>query len=139
MRHDRRTVRLRAGHHLSCEEFMRHPHARWLLPAMLALASATAAADGPHQQSPTPRLADPLDATAPVPPLAYRSTLRAYRRIDQDSALAWREANDQVGRIGGWRAYAREANAPEADAGAAAAPGPGATATPPAHGMHRSH
>jgi hypothetical protein len=129
------------GLHLSCEEFMRHHHVRWLLPAMLALASANAAAEGPPQPSPMPLAADALDAKASVPPLAYRSALHAYRRPNQDSALSWREANEQVGRIGGWRAYAREANAPEADAGAAAAPGPGAGATvaPMPHGPHRPH
>lgn len=108
---------------------------------MLALATATAAAEGPPPDSPTPLLADPMDATVSVPPLVYRSGLRSYRRLDPNAALSWREANDQVGRIGGWRAYAREANAPEADAGAAAAPGPGADATvaPMPHGPHRPH
>ena len=37
--------------------------------------------------------------------------------------LAWREANDAVERIGGWRAYAREA---QRRAGRLAASAPGA-------------
>jgi hypothetical protein len=70
----------------------------------------------------TPSRADPLDAKTAVAPLAHRSSLAAYRRFDAESSpQAWREANDAVDRIGGWRAYAREANAP---APAASAPGP---------------
>lgn len=118
---------------------MRHHHVRWLLPAMLALATATAAADGRPQPSATALLSDPLDATAAVPPLAHRSALHAYRRLDQNTALSWREANDRVGRIGGWRAYAREANAPEADADAATGPGADAAVAPMPHGPHRPH
>jgi hypothetical protein len=69
--------------------------------------------------------ADPRAATAP---LVHRSALQSYRRAggDDPPAVAWREANDTVGRIGGWRAYAREAQA------AGAAPAPATAATAPA-------
>jgi hypothetical protein len=55
----------------------------------------------------------PLDAKAAVASLTYRSSLADYRRTAAEPApLGWRDANDQVERIGGWRAYAREAQAP---------------------------
>lgn len=99
---------------------MRRHHARWLLPAMLALASATAAAEGAAAPTPLPQRpsADPLDAQAEVPTLVHRSSLATYRRFGDDEAVPWREANNRVARIGGWRAYAREAQAPEAPEGA---------------------
>ena len=37
--------------------------------------------------------------------------------------MAWKDANDNAARIGGWRAYAREAQAPAAGASAPAAMG----------------
>jgi hypothetical protein len=73
---------------------------------------------------------DPLDAKAAVAPLAYRSAFSGYTPLSNElPPLSWRDANDAVERIGGWRAYAREANAP------AAAPAAPAAATP-AHGRH---
>lgn len=69
---------------------------------------------------------DPLDASAPVPSALHRPALREYRRITDNPAVPWREANDQVERIGGWRAYAREAAAAaRAAASPASAPAPG--------------
>lgn len=67
---------------------------------------------------------DPLDAMAPVPAVAYESALRRHRRSADEPPIAWREANDTAARIGGWRAYAREAQQPEAAASAAADPKP---------------
>lgn len=128
---------------------MRRHQARWLLPATLALAVAAAAAQGtPSSQAMRPA-ADPLDATAKVAPLLYKSALATYKRHGESEAVPWREANDRVGRIGGWRAYAREANAaeaPEAPASAAPVPQPGAEAAVPMskpmpgpHGGHKMH
>jgi hypothetical protein len=76
-------------------------------------------------QPATPR-PDPLDARAAVPAPDYRSSLAAYRRAGEAPPVGWREANDNVTRIGGWRAYTREAQQPEA-AGSAA------------HGAHHGH
>jgi hypothetical protein len=88
--------------------------------ALLAALTLTGAALAPAQTAP-PR-PDPADAKAPVNALAYRSTLTTYRGHGAPvPPLAWREANDAVERIGGWRAYAREASA--APAPAASAPG----------------
>ncbi|MBE0613642.1 MAG: hypothetical protein IH604_08250 [Burkholderiales bacterium] len=65
---------------------------------------------------------DPLDAHASVPPAVYRSSLSGYRLLPDEEVRSWKESNDEVGRIGGWRAYAKEAQAPE-PAGASTPPG----------------
>lgn len=70
------------------------------LPSMPAMAQAAALRP------------DPLDARAAVPPATYASPRPAYRRAGDVPLGAWREVNDQVARIGGWRAYAREAATP---------------------------
>ncbi len=86
-----------------------------------ALALAAALALGvPASAQPT----HPADATAAVPPLTYRSAFGGYKRLSEPPAADWKTANQNVERIGGWRAYAREANAPaSAPAPAASAPG----------------
>lgn len=40
--------------------------------------------------------------------LAYRSALSEYEPYKEQSVQSWKEANDKVGEIGGWRAYAKE-------------------------------
>lgn len=38
----------------------------------------------------------------------YRSAFSEYRSGLTDDGVEWKEANDNVGRIGGWRTYLRE-------------------------------
>ena len=52
---------------------------------------------------------DPADAVAPVPPAIYQSPFADYRVLGEDKSTPWQEANDTVGKVGGWRVYAREA------------------------------
>lgn len=63
---------------------------------------------------------DPLDAEAATPALSYRSPLSSYQGLRDEPLQNWREANDLVGRIGGWRTYAQEPWEEPADAGAPA-------------------
>jgi hypothetical protein len=63
--------------------------------------------------------------------VAYSSALAGYRGLGEDRLLPWKQANETVNRIGGWRVYAREA-ATAADA--ASAP---ATRTLPGHDGHQ--
>ena len=70
---------------------------------------------------------DPLEATTPVPPVTYTSSLARYRTVGETPVTSWKDANDTVSRIGGWRAYAREASQPD-PAGAAPLPPPDAAA-----------
>ncbi len=85
-----------------------------------------------HAQSPTTKRPDPLDPKAQVPSVRYESSFAQFRRIGDDKPLAWREANDAVARIGGWRVYAREAQLPDpAAAEKPAAPAQTPAQTPP--------
>ena len=82
--------------------------------ALTALVSSTSLAQSP------PRGPAPAAATAPsasasaaaarisLSSLTYRSAFEGYRGYTEQPVTSWREANDLVGRIGGWQAYARE-------------------------------
>ncbi|MBN8489822.1 MAG: hypothetical protein J0M00_00115 [Burkholderiales bacterium] len=126
---------------------------RWLVRATLcttALAAQAQGASSPGSAHPAPTVRpDPLDAKASVPALSYRSSLSRYRGLGEDKPVSWREANDAVARIGGWRVYAREAQQPEptpSGTEAAASPKPGRSGMdnakpmpmPPGHGGHKS-
>ena len=88
------------------------------MPAAIAIAASRRSAQD-RPAAPTPP--DPLDAQAAVPPLVHQSALAAYRRLADVEPVPWRVANETVGRIGGWRAYAREAAEPSAPVQAAPA------------------
>jgi hypothetical protein len=103
--------------------------------ALLALALGSAALAAPPQQR--PERADPLDAAASAPRVWHRSAFKDYRRFDDAPAVRWRDANDTVDRIGGWRNYAREAaQAPAPNAAPASAAAP---RTRPPAGGHDGH
>jgi hypothetical protein len=92
----------------------------------------------------TARKADPLDARASVPAVAYESAFSRYRRAADDKAIPWRDANDTAARTGGWRTYAREAQQPEpalpASPASAAQPAqadPKLVPSPQGHGGHK--
>jgi hypothetical protein len=59
------------------------------------------------------RRPDPTDASVAVPATPHRTALTGYRRLTDDAPRAWRESNETVARIGGWRTYLREAQAPD--------------------------
>jgi hypothetical protein len=71
-----------------------------LVPLALALASSASFAQSPPAQ------ASPPGMTAE--PLPYPSALETYKPFSDETLIPWKEANDEVGRIGGWREYARE-------------------------------
>ena len=84
---------------------------------------------------------DPADAAVRVPPVVHQSSFAAYQAFSEQEVKDWRESNDNVGRIGGWRVYTREAQQPDAAGSAPAAgavPAPAADAAP-AHGGHKKH
>lgn len=64
--------------------------------------------------SPVPSPAvDPLDARSPVPRLSLRSSLSDYR-LHKDAAVGpWRQLNDTVRDVGGWKTYARLSQEPD--------------------------
>lgn len=93
---------------------------RRMLPALALTAVATAQAG---HEAPAAGRASPLDATADVPAVTYDSAFARYRPHADQALRPWKDANDNVGRIGGWRSYAREAAQQETTA----APDPKAT------------
>lgn len=137
--------------HLSVPDPAPAGHRR--LPCMVrsALAVASLLATLTAQAQPAAKTArpDPLDPKASVPALSYESSFSQYRRLVDEKPVSWRDANDTVTRIGGWRVYAREAQQPNpapaakpADATSAAKPSdPGvptpAKPMPPGHGGHK--
>lgn len=99
-----------------------------LLAAFTAQAQPASKADRP----------DPLDAQASVPALNHASSLSRQRPLGDEKPVPWRDANDTVARIGGWRVYAREARQPDASPTApAAAPNEKAQPLPAGHGGHK--
>ena len=128
---------------------MFHSLPRWLMPA--ALFAATLAAPAQTTAPPASVSAaratapatrpDPLDAKASVPSVAYESAFAQYRRFSDEKLIPWREANDTVTRIGGWRVYAREAQQPDPPPGPKpmqSAP-PAAEPTKPVPPGHEGH
>ncbi len=132
-------------------------HGRWRMPRAVhsALLVASLLATLTAQAQPAAKVArpDPLDPKASVPTLSYESSFAQYRRLADEKPVSWRDANDIVTRIGGWRVYAREAQQPDpapASAAASAAvslPGAKPADTPPAakpmpmpagHGGHKT-
>ena len=50
--------------------------------------------------------------TAAAEAIGYRSSFEGYQRFTQEQVGSWKAANDNVGRIGGWREYAKESRSP---------------------------
>ena len=84
------------------------------VPAVL-LAAAWFAVLTAAQAQPSAKAArpDPLDPKASVTTLRYESSFARYRLLGEEKPVSWRDANDTVTRIGGWRVYAREAQQPD--------------------------
>jgi hypothetical protein len=66
-------------------------------------------------------------------PISYQSALESYQPYRDEKIRPWKESNDTVGKIGGWRAYAKEAAEPANPSGV---PAPGASGAPNPHAGH---
>ena len=81
-------------------------------------------------------------STVPSPaPLKFESVLSRYKPMTDQKLGSWREANDTVTRIGGWRTYLKEAQSPDAKTTppAVASDAPAPPATPAAANPHAGH
>ena len=93
-----------------------HPNSQ--LPSVIALlvvslwtAQATAQINAAAL---TPPVASAAMSSAAPP--AYRSAFEGYQPYTDEKIVNWKQANDTVGQIGGWRAYSKEASQePSAD------------------------
>ncbi|WP_310384361.1 hypothetical protein [Roseateles sp.] len=63
--------------------------------------------------------------------MIYRSAFQGYRPNTEAEVGSWKEANDRVGSIGGWRVYAKEAQQADAPASPASAPSAAVAPKPP--------
>jgi hypothetical protein len=97
----------------------------------LALLLAVAAAH-PQYVTPMPSApaanasaADASAANASAANAPFRSALDGYRPFADQEVAPWKQTNDTVREVGGWRAYAREVQEAAAAASAASAAGHG--------------
>ena len=86
--------------------FISKPLKLFALAALLTLLWTHAAA---HSQVAS---AASTALTASKPAAAFRSAFENYQPHTNEKIISWKEANDNTGRIGGWRAYAKEAELP---------------------------
>lgn len=97
---------------------------RFPLRLAAAWVASAAAAAGAQTQAPPPA----------APAVTYRSAFDGYQPFNDQPVGAWKDANDTVGRIGGWRAYAKEAQPADGKPAQASPAAPAAaTAHPPGH------
>jgi hypothetical protein len=91
---------------------------------------------------------DPADPSAPGPALRYESAFEEYKDARDPKRIPWKDANDEVGRLGGHKGHAdsgrrkdgteRKRESIREEAPRPVEPG-GGTAAPPAHGDHRGY
>ncbi len=97
--------------------------------ALLALLILPSWAIVAKAQTPAPTV--PAASVTDAAPAPFRSAFEGYQPYTEEKIVRWKEANDNVGRIGGWREYAKEAQQPQAS-GAAAQSDPHAGPAKPA-------
>ena len=88
------------------------------LIAVLGLATASAFAQTSIGTAPAPT------ASASTAPAAFSSVFDSYQPYTEEKTANWKQANDNTARIGGWRAYAKEAAEPNPGVVPAATPTP---------------
>ena len=104
-----------------------------------AAASMVAIPVAQGQARPSPDTAAAKRVDTPV--VAYESPFKGYRKLEDQPVASWREANDLVHQLGGWKAFA-SGKVPDAPAAPAAAGEPSKTSQPPgppAGGGHAGH
>jgi hypothetical protein len=107
------------------------PSPRWTLISLIGVALLA------NGQPATPP-AGAASSTASAD-LSYRSAMEGYQRFSDEKVGSWREANDNVGRIGGWREYAKEAQQGDGSAQAAPKNSSGTTPAPATRDPHAEH
>lgn len=79
---------------------------RWFVPVALAAVMPMASA----QTSSQPTTPDVKNTASSAGTLSYRSAFADYRAYSEQPVVSWVDANEQVGKIGGWRVYSKEAH-----------------------------
>jgi hypothetical protein len=73
-----------------------------------------------HAQTPSPAKSAESERKTGLPNspppakinLTFKSVFEHYQPYKEQKISGWKDANDEVGRIGGWRTYLKEANEP---------------------------
>lgn len=109
--------------------------------AMLVAFMASVFAPGAHASDPHPRLADPADASAVVPPTRYEATgLASAAAVATPSpAQNWKALNELVGSYDSMALTTDMAPAPPAEAAPAAPPAAPLAAPPAVPDPHAGH
>lgn len=96
-----------------------------------------------HAQPAMPPISSSAASIAPVTApaaaaqtLPYKSVFERYRSFRDESVGSWRDANDTVTRVGGWREYLKEAQRPDATPQPTPSPVPAPAASPQSHPGH---
>lgn len=71
------------------------------------------------EQKLSSRMSEPMNERAMTTETYYDSAFARYKPYHEQQVRPWQEVNDEVGHIGGWKAYAREATQDEAANGSA--------------------
>lgn len=113
------------------------------LPVSWPLAlSALVALQASAQVNVSPPTPAPKTPTAPAS-LAYRSVFDGYQPFTDEKVAPWKDSNSTVEKIGGWRAYAKEAAEPTPSEESTPAATPAAPASraaaPNPHAGHGKH
>ena len=113
----------------------------WWLTFVLSAAAPVFAQNAHDRHVEKPAHAASSSSTAPQagPPAVVdpAAVFSAYRPYADQQVSSWREANDEVGRIGGWQAYAREAQAPADSNPPSTKSGAPVSAPASEHGAHK--
>lgn len=75
---------------------------------ILAAAAACLPASAAAQAAEAPPTSRPEDSRVSIPALVYQTPFAQYRPLSESKVSSWKFVNDEVGRIGGWKVYARE-------------------------------
>ncbi len=118
---------------------------RFGLSGLVAIAALSAQA----QVATTPALPAPSASKPTAPPatqqpsapLAYKSAFDGYQPFADAKPVPWKDANNTVETVGGWRAYAKEAPEPSANDKSSNTNGQAPSTTKPAnpHAGHSHH
>ena len=78
-----------------------------ILVSLAGLPHAAVAQTAAPSAATSPRASANSSAAEPPP---FRSAFEDYKPYTDEKIQGWKQANDNVGQIGGWREYAREAS-----------------------------
>jgi hypothetical protein len=111
-----------------------------LLVSAMMFSTLAGVGHAQHDQAMSSPSAPSQAAVSPPVPLRFDSVLSRYKPMTDQKLGSWREANDTVARIGGWRSYLKESQTPDAEApGAPRAPAVPAVAAPTTTNPHGGH